>query len=135
LRGDPLLFEHEFGLKGAPKMRILLKYCVALSCLVGLASTDAAAAKARQHHHGAAYARHDALYARARPPLIVERRSFLDPGTQVPVGSTNRYATQPAYLWGDPVSTYQRSRYMDENLHQAFDPQPQSPLVLPLQGF
>jgi len=34
---------------------------------------------------------------------------------------------------GDPVSTYQRSRYMDENLHQAFDPQPVSPLVLPLQ--
>jgi len=109
-------------------MRTLLKYTVALSCLVGLASTDAAMAKPHHRHHGA-------VYAQGRHPLVVERRSFLDPGTQVPVGSTNRYARQPAYLWGDPVSTYQRSWFMDENLHQAFDPQPQSPLVLPLQGF
>ena len=42
---------------------------------------------------------------------------------------------QPAYEWGDPLSTYQRGEYMDEILHEAFDPQPQSPLVLPLQGF
>ena len=115
-------------------MRTLLKYTVALSCLAGLASTDAVA-KPRHAHHGAVYAHHGAAYAHSRPPLLVERRSFLDPGTQVPVGSTNRYVSQPAYVWGDPVSTYQRSWYMDENLHQAFDPQPQSPLVLPLQGF
>jgi hypothetical protein len=116
-------------------MRNLLKYTVALSCLVGLASTDAAVAKPRHSHHGAVYAHHGAVYAHSRPPLVVERRSFLDPGTQVPVGSTNRYARAPAYLWGDPLSTNQRDAYMDGILHEAFDPQPQSPLVLPLQGF
>ena len=85
-------------------MRTLLKYAVALSCLVGLASIDAAAAKPRHPHHGAVYAHHDALYAHSRPPLLVERRSFLDPGTQVPVGSTNRYVWQPAYDWGNDPS-------------------------------
>jgi hypothetical protein len=102
-------------------MRTLLKYTVALSCLVGLASIDAAMAKPRHHHR-------DSAYAQSRRPLVVQRRSFVDSGTQVPVGSTNRYATQPAYLWGDPVSTYQRSWFMDENLHQALDPQPERPL-------
>ncbi|MGA8169535.1 MAG: hypothetical protein WB816_01665 [Methylocystis sp.] len=102
-------------------MRTLLKYTVALSCLVGLASTDAAMAKPRHHHHGA-------VYAQGRRPLVIERRSFLDPGTQVPVGSTNRYATEPAYEWGDPLSTYQRDAYMDGILHEAFDPRPQRPL-------
>ncbi|HEY8137096.1 MAG TPA: hypothetical protein VIF61_04595 [Methylocystis sp.] len=115
-------------------MRTLLKYTVALSCLVGLASIDVAAAKPRHPHHGAVYAHQGAVYAHSRPPLLVERRSFLDPGTQVPVGSTNRYARAPAYDWGDPLSTYQRDAYMDGILHEAFDPQPQSPLVLPLQG-
>ena len=62
-------------------MRTLLKYTVALSCLVGLASIDAAVAKPRHPHHGAVYAHHEALYAHSRPPLLVERRSFLDPGT------------------------------------------------------
>ena len=109
-------------------MRTLLKYTVALSCLAGLASIDAAVAKPRHPHRGA-------VYAHSRPPLVVERRSFLDPGTQVPVGSTNRYARAPAYEWGDPLSTYQRDAYMDGILHEAFDPQPQSPFVLPLQGF
>lgn len=60
-------------------------------------------------------------------PLFVERRSFLDPGTEVPVGKGRYYVFMPAYQWGDPVNTYQRSWYMDENLHQAFDPQPARP--------
>ena len=116
-------------------MRTLLKYTVALSCLAGLASIDAAVAKPRHPHRGAVYAHHNALYAHSRPPLVVERRSFLDPGTQVPVGSTNQYVWQPAYDWGnDPLTTYQRDKYMDGILHQAFDPRPQSPFVLPLQG-
>lgn len=113
-------------------MRNFSKVGVAISCLVGLTLSSAAMAKPhhyRHHYRGEVYA------VDGRRPLLVERRSFLDPGPVVPVGTYTQYVYQPAYVWGDPVSTYQRSRYMDENLHQAFDPQPQSPLVLPLQGF
>ncbi len=103
----------------------------ALGCLLAV-SLLAAPALAKTHH----YRHHnpaEATVAEGRRPLVVERRSFLDPGPVVPVGTYTRYVSVPAYQWGDPVSTYHRSWFMDENLHQAFDPQPQSPLVLPLQ--
>ncbi len=106
-------------------MRNLVKIPLALGCLIGLASTDAALAKHRRHYYHV-HVVGGAIYGRA--PLLVERRSFLDPGTQVPVGSGEYYARMPAYIWGDPVSTYQRGRYMDEILHEALDPQPISPL-------
>lgn len=111
-------------------MRNLLKISLALGCLAGLASSDAALAKscpARHHARGACV-----VYGRA--PLVVERRSFLDPGTQVPVGTGQWYAKMPAYVWGDPVTTYQSGRYMDSVLHEAFDPQPVAPLATPFYG-
>ena len=111
-------------------MRNFSKVGVAISCLVGLTLSSAAMAKP---HHYLHHYRGEVYAVDGRRPLLVERRSFLDPGPVVPVGTYTQYVYQPAYVWGDPVSTYQRSRYMDENLHQAFDPQPRSPLVLPLQ--
>jgi hypothetical protein len=112
-------------------MRKPLTISATVACLLGMAMCGAAMAKQyhqHRHYRGEVYASEGRHH-----PLVVERRSFLDPGPVVPVGTYTQYVNQPAYAWGDPVSTYQRSRYMDENLHQAFDPQPVSPLVLPLQ--
>jgi hypothetical protein len=112
-------------------MRKISIISASLGCLLATALCGGAASAKTYHHrhysHGAVYA------AEGRRPLVVERRSFLDPGPVVPVGTYTRYVYTPAYQWGDPPSTYQRSWYMDENLHQAFDPQPQAPLVWPPQ--
>ena len=107
-------------------MRKVVLAAAALSSLALLATTDAATARSRYRHH---YYRGEVYAESYRRPLVLERRSFLDPGTNAPVGSYNRYATQPAYpSGGDPTLTYQSSRYMDGILHQAFDPQPTHPL-------
>lgn len=114
-------------------MRNLLKFSAALGCLLSLASADAAMARryTPHRHHGASSAAHSSV-AYGRRPLAVERRSFLDPGVQVPVGTGQLYVRQPAYEWGDPVSTYQRGLFMDSFLHEAFDPQPKQ-LLIPLE--
>jgi len=82
-------------------MRTLLKYTVVLSCLAGLASMDAAVAKPRTP----IIARFMRIMTRfTRIPVLRSSSSggsFLDPGTQVPVGSTNQYVWQPAYDWGN----------------------------------
>jgi len=102
-------------------MRKLIEFWAAVAVVVLAAQAGEAAAATHRHarrHYVEVYATH------FRRPLPVERRSFLDPGTKVPVGYGLHYVYMPAYEWGDPVSTYQRSWFMDENLHQAFDPQP-----------
>jgi hypothetical protein len=112
-------------------MRKISIISASLGCLLA-ASLCGGAASAKVYHHR--HYHHGPVYvAQGRHPLLVERRSFLEPGPVVPVGTYTRYVYAPVYQWGDPPSTYQRSWYMDENLHQAFDPQPQAPLVWPPQ--
>jgi hypothetical protein len=109
-------------------MRKITEIAAALSLFV-LAATPVSEALAAPRHHARVHRAQCRLcVAHVGRPLYVERRSFLDPGTQVPVGRYQYYEYMPAYVWGDPVSTYQRSWYMDENLHQAFDPQPTHPI-------
>jgi hypothetical protein len=55
----------------------------------------------------------EAQTARDRPQVLrVQPRSFLDPGTAAPVGSLNRYVTQPqlSYMTNPPWSN-QRDRF------------------------
>ena len=82
-------------------MRKEIRISAGLACLVALAAPLDALAKPR----GSAHA-----------PIDVERRSFLDPGTKVIVGSTNRYMTQQTFSSQDPVYANQRSWYMGETL-------------------
>ncbi|HMK89619.1 MAG TPA: hypothetical protein VK446_08300 [Methylocystis sp.] len=103
-------------------MRKIVQLAAALSLII-LSSPPAADASSR-HHAQRSHAHARQQVVDARRPLNIERRSFLDPGTQVPVGYGRQYVDMPAYVWGDPVATYHRSWFMDENLHQAFDPQP-----------
>ncbi len=48
--------------------------------------------------------------------IIQGPRDFTDPGTQVPVGSTNRYMVEQTYFNRDPITKNQRSWYMGETL-------------------
>jgi hypothetical protein len=94
-------------------MRYGLKSLVGLACLCALVVSSEALAKSRRHHRHR-YA--EAAYVYERPPLILKRRSFLDPGTKVPVGSTNRYMVEQTYFNQDPIAANQRSWYMGETL-------------------
>ncbi len=111
-------------------MRKTVTITTALSLLALLAAAGDATAQPRRHRH-VRYIYEVVHVVPAHQALPIERRSFLDPGVQKPVGSENYYAWMPAYEWGDARATYQRSWYMDENLHQAFDPRPISPLIVP----
>jgi hypothetical protein len=60
-----------------------------------------------------------AAEAQSERPLVlrVQPRSFLDPGNVAPVGSLNRYATQPqlSYITNPPWSN-NRERFGESNL-------------------
>jgi hypothetical protein len=96
-------------------MRYGLKLSASLACLCAMAASGDALAKSRRHHR---HAYPEAVYTYERPPLVLERRSFLDPGTKVPVGSTNRYMVEQTYFNQDPIQANQRSWYMGETLPQ-----------------
>ncbi len=103
-------------------MRKGLKLSVGLACLVAVVAGGDALAKSHRHPaYSVSHHDEEAATARAvagRGPIDVERRSWLDPGTQVPVGSTNRYMLQQTYYNHDPVEANQRSWYMQETLPQ-----------------
>lgn len=82
-------------------MRKLVVISAGVACLAALAVSPSALAKPR---------------ASAHAPIDVERRSFLDPGTKVIPGSTNRYMTQQTFSSQDPVYANQRSWYMGETM-------------------
>ncbi|MFO1125474.1 MAG: hypothetical protein U1E25_09460 [Methylocystis sp.] len=91
-------------------MRNNLVLSAGLACLVALTAGEALA---KSRYRVAS----DDNY-RSRGPIDIQRRSWLDPGTQVPVGSTNRYMVQQTYLNHDPIQRNQPSWYMQETLPQ-----------------
>ncbi|KAF2991016.1 hypothetical protein OGR47_03420 [Methylocystis sp. MJC1] len=97
-------------------MRKGLNFSVGLACLIAIAAGGDALAKS--HRRPAYSVSHSQLAANGRAPVEVERRSWLDPGTKVPVGSTNRYMLQQTYLNHDPIEANQRSWYMQETAPQ-----------------
>jgi hypothetical protein len=104
-------------------MRKGFKVSVGLACLVAMAAGGDALAKSRSrqsagysvsHNRDASFSRSLSLGGPASSG--VERRSWLDPGTKVPAGSTNRYMLQQTYYNQDPIQSNQRSWYMQETL-------------------
>jgi hypothetical protein len=93
-------------------MRKGFKISVGLACLVAMAAGGEAAAKS--HRQPAYSVSQNHLDAVGRGPVEIERRSWLDPGTKVPVGSEQRYMLQQTYYNKDPVEANQRSWYMQE---------------------
>jgi hypothetical protein len=57
----------------------------------------------------------------APPPLVIQRRSFLDPGKIAPRGSMHNYVGMDTWL-REPVYWNQRGLLRLENLPQRFDP-------------
>ncbi len=89
-----------------------------VACLMALGAGGDAMAKTHKRHHDAYSVAHTRLASNGHAPIDVERRSWLDPGTKVPVGSTNRYMLQQTYFNRDPIQENQRSWYMGETLPQ-----------------
>jgi|GEM_PF-1464898 Ni/Co efflux regulator RcnB len=103
-------------------MRKVLIVVASVACVATTLACDAALAKSR------AKSDETTLAASRRRTIDVERRSFLDPGKKVPVGSTNRYMVQQTFSNQDPIYANQRSWYMGETLPRRWD-QPWSPGV------
>jgi hypothetical protein len=56
------------------------------------------------------------FYPLERPPLTVNRRSFLDPGPVVPVGSLSNYVTANTIFNRTPDQVFNRSHFGNELL-------------------
>jgi opacity protein-like surface antigen len=67
--------------------------------------------KVRRHPQPVAVA-----YNGERPPLTVNKRSFLDPGPVVPVGTMQNYVTVSTIYNRTPDQVAQRSKYGNETL-------------------
>lgn len=59
-------------------------------------------------------------YSNERPPLTVNKRSFLDPGPVVPVGSMSNYVTMNTVLGQTPDQNFLRSAFGNEVLPGPF---------------
>ncbi len=97
-------------------MRKIQKFSAGFACLFAIAASGDASA--RSHRRPAYSVAPTAVAMDGRGPVVIERRSWLDPGTQVPVGSTNRYMLQQTFYNRDPIESNQRSWYMQETLPQ-----------------
>ncbi|MGH6839296.1 MAG: hypothetical protein ACREDT_10960 [Methylocella sp.] len=96
---------------------------LAAAALAGL--TPAANAQTTRHRHRTPVA---ARYYDERPPLTVNRRSFLDPGPMVPVGSLSNYVTANTIFNRTPDQYYLKSQFGNDRLPQPLEvsgrPQP-----------
>ncbi|HUZ91307.1 MAG TPA: hypothetical protein VMU78_05325 [Methylocella sp.] len=70
-------------------------------------------AKTTRHHH---HPRVVQQYNDERPPLTVTKRSFLDPGTVVPVGSMSNYATTETIFARTADQYFLKSQFGNEVL-------------------
>jgi hypothetical protein len=75
---------------------------------------------------------HVAGYVDTRPPLTVNRRSWLDPGPVAPVGSEQAYVTESTIFNQTPQEVYAPSRTHEDVMPEArplYVPGSMTPLV------
>ena len=101
-------------------MRKLLGTATAIALVLAVVPSAEAKTKPKRHHADYTY-----IYAGGRHPIVIERRSWLDPGPVVPVGTYDQYARMPAYSEVDPVGTYQAGTFMLDTLHPAMGASPE----------
>ncbi|MGO9133419.1 MAG: hypothetical protein ACLP8A_05125 [Methylovirgula sp.] len=91
-----------------------------------MASTSASAATKHRHAH-----RHVApVYVDNRPPLNVNKRSWLDPGPAVTPGTSDHYVVETSQLGQTPDQLYFPSRQHDDAMPRPFYvPGSMTPLV------
>ncbi len=85
----------------------LLLAATALAATAGAAAAQSKRQRAQEQR---------APYAAEQPPLTVNKRSFLDPGPVVPVGSMSRYMASETIFARTPDQTAHRSLYGNETL-------------------
>jgi hypothetical protein len=90
---------------------------LAVAALTGLAASANAQTKPRHHHRQQVAER----YYDERPPLTVNRRSFLDPGPAVPVGSMSNYVTANTIFNRTPDQIFARSSFGNDRLPQPLE--------------
>ena len=105
-------------------MRKLIGTAMALALVVAL--VPSAEAKTKHKRHSAqSQSQYIDIASGGRHPIVIERRSWLDPGPEVPVGTYTQYVRMPAYQEGDPVGTYQAGTFMMDTLHPAMGASPE----------
>ena len=94
------------------------KISIVLAAAALAALTVAANAQTTRHRH---HTRVAATYYVERPPLTVNRRSFLDPGPVVPVGSMSNYVTANTIFNRTPDQYYLKSQFGNDRLPQPLE--------------
>jgi len=89
------------------------KISIVLAAAALAALTAAATAQTTRHRH---HPRVAEPYNVERPPLTVNRRSFLDPGPAVPVGSMSNYVTANTIFNRTPDQYYLKSEFGNDRL-------------------
>ena len=98
---------------------------LAAAALAAALAPASAQTKARHHRQQPVAI----AYSGEPPPLTVNKRSFLDPGPVVPVGSMSNYVTTSTIFNRTPDQVAQRSLYGNEFLPWPLEiPGRQSPL-------
>jgi hypothetical protein len=100
-----------------------LSIVLAAAALAAFTASANAQTKPRHRHRQQVAERYD-----ERPPLTVNRRSFLDPGPAVPVGSMSNYVTANTIFNRTPDQIFARSSFGNDRLPQPLEvpgrPQP-----------
>ena len=104
-------------------MRPFSVFLLGLTAFAAAAVGGAPGALAAHHHHHHAVV----VYSSDEPPLTVNKRSWLDPGNQVPVGSEENYVTATTGFNQTPDEAYYPSRF-----HEDFLPRPLYPTGTPV---
>ena len=82
---------------------------IATAAFAALTATASAQATRHRHHPRVAEQYND-----ERPPLTVNKRSFLDPGPVVPVGSMSNYVTASTVFGQTPDQYFLKSQFGNE---------------------
>jgi hypothetical protein len=107
-----------------PNLMTLL--ALTASSALALAATSSAFAATKHHHHYAHYVHRYAptgpVYSSDEAPLTVNKRSWLDPGNVVPVGSEENYVTANTGFNQTPDEANFPSRFEEDNLPRPLYP-------------
>ncbi len=106
-------------------MRPIRSFSLAAIVAMSVLASGASAATKTPHHRP-----NGIVYNDPRPPLTVNKRSWLDPGPVVPQGSMQDYVTENTIFNQTPDQADYRSRFGNETLPGRFDlPGRREPLV------
>jgi hypothetical protein len=100
-------------------MRPITALSLAAAAAMSLVASGASAATKTHHHRMPPNA---IVYNDPRPPLTVNKRSWLDPGPVVPQGTMQNYVTENTTFNQTPDQADYRSRFGNETLPRELYP-------------